>query len=40
MTADTVQLALLIYLVCRWTLWDLWLVHEAGRRAKMAAEEK
>ena len=40
MTTDIVQLALLIYLVFRWTMWDLWLVHEAGRRAKMAAEDK
>lgn len=40
MTCDTVQLALLIYLVTRWTMWDLWLVHEAGRRAKMAQEDE
>lgn len=39
MTGDTVQLALLIYLVFRWAMWDLWLVHEVRQRKKMAQED-
>ena len=39
MTQETFTLAVLLYLVFRWVMWDLWLVYVAGRRAETAKQE-
>ena len=39
MTQETFTLAVLIYLVFRWVMWDLWLVYVARRGRDTAKQE-